>query len=124
MSRLSRFLHRGLTPGNLVIVAAPAIRRGRLSSITRIIVVADYKARAVVLVLVGYSRGIARWRAATSMATDLPLDALEMAIWACNDRLVDVACSVGTTRYTERLVAASSYYTQEQSDAVAKTIPS
>jgi putative transposase len=34
-----------------------------------------------------FSRRIVGWRTAYSMTTDLPLDALEMAIWARDDRL-------------------------------------
>ncbi len=37
----------------------------------------------VAFVLDAFSRRILGWRAAMSMRTDLVLDALEMAIWAC-----------------------------------------
>jgi putative transposase len=37
-----------------------------------------------------YSRRIVGWRTSTSMTTDLPLDALEMAIWARTDRIENV----------------------------------
>lgn len=59
-----------------------------------------------------YSRRIVGWRTATSMTTDLPLDALEMAIWARNDRLdklvhhSDRGTQYTSIRYTERLVEA------------------
>lgn len=59
-----------------------------------------------------YSRRIVGWRTATSMTTDLPLDALEMAIWARNDRLEDLVhhsdrgSQYMAIRYTERLVEA------------------
>ena len=59
-----------------------------------------------------YSRRIVGWRTATTMSTDLPLDALEMAIWARNDRLdglvhhSDRGSQYTAIRYTERLVEA------------------
>jgi putative transposase len=59
-----------------------------------------------------YSRRIVGWRTATSMTTDLPLDALEMAIWARNDRLdnlvhhSDRGSQYTSIRYTERLIGA------------------
>jgi putative transposase len=36
-----------------------------------------------------YSRKIVGWRVGTTLATDLPLDALEMAIWARRDQSLD-----------------------------------
>jgi putative transposase len=59
-----------------------------------------------------YSRRIVGWRTATTMTTDLVLDALEMAIWARNERLEhlvhhsDRGCQYTAFRYTERLVEA------------------
>jgi putative transposase len=59
-----------------------------------------------------YSRRIVGWRTATSMTTDLPLDALEMAIWARNDRLdnlvhhSDRGTQYTSIRYTGRLIEA------------------
>ncbi|MFC5108305.1 IS3 family transposase [Kibdelosporangium philippinense] len=59
-----------------------------------------------------YSRRIVGWRTSTSMTTDLPLDALDMAIWARNDRLdtlvhhSDRGTQYTSIRYTERLVEA------------------
>ena len=59
-----------------------------------------------------YSRRIVGWRTSTSMTTDLPLDALEMAIWARNDRIENVVhhsdrgTQYTSIRYTERLIEA------------------
>jgi putative transposase len=59
-----------------------------------------------------YSRRIVGWRSASHMRTDLPLDALEMAIWARDDRLNDLihhsdrGSQYTAIRYTERLVEA------------------
>jgi putative transposase len=59
-----------------------------------------------------YSRRIVGWRTSTSMTTDLPLDALEMAIWARNDRVENVVhhsdrgTQYTSIRYTERLIEA------------------
>jgi putative transposase len=59
-----------------------------------------------------FSRRIVGWRTAYSMTTDLPLDALEMAIWARNDRLdnlvhhSDRGSQYTAIRYTDRLVDA------------------
>jgi putative transposase len=60
-----------------------------------------------------FSRRIVGWRLDTSMRTDLPLDALEMAIWGRNggplDGLVhhsDRGSQYTSIRYTERLVEA------------------
>ncbi|HET9896761.1 MAG TPA: IS3 family transposase [Streptosporangiaceae bacterium] len=59
-----------------------------------------------------FSRRIVGWRTAYSMTTDLPLDALEMAIWARDDRLEnlihhsDRGSQYTAIRYTERLVEA------------------
>jgi putative transposase len=66
----------------------------------------------VAFVIDVYSRRILGWRAASSMNTDLPLDALEMAIWARNDRLdnlvhhSDRGTQYTSIRYTERLIEA------------------
>jgi putative transposase len=59
-----------------------------------------------------FSRRIVGWRTAQSMTTDLPLDALEMAIWARNERLEhlvhhsDRGSQYTSIRYTERLIEA------------------
>lgn len=59
-----------------------------------------------------YSRRIVGWRTSTAMTTDLPLDALEMAIWARNDRIEnlvhhsDKGTQYTSIRYTERLIDA------------------
>ena len=59
-----------------------------------------------------YSRRIVGWRAANHMRTDLPLDALEMAIWTRDGRLdelihhSDRGSQYTSIRYTERLVDA------------------
>ena len=62
-----------------------------------------------------FSRMIVGWRAATSMKTDLPLDALEMALWHRTraghsvDGLVhhsDAGSQYTSIRYTDRLVEA------------------
>jgi putative transposase len=59
-----------------------------------------------------YSRRIVGWRTSTSMTTDLPLDALEMAIWSRNDRIdnlvhhSDRGTQYTSIRYTERLIGA------------------
>ena len=59
-----------------------------------------------------FSRRIVGWRTAQSMTTDLPLDALSMAIWARDDRLdhlvhhSDRGCQYTAIRYTDRLVEA------------------
>jgi len=56
-----------------------------------------------------YSRFIVGWRAATSMRTDLVLDALEMAVWRRDERLDGLVChsdagsQYTSIRYTERL---------------------
>jgi putative transposase len=59
-----------------------------------------------------YSRRIVGWRSASHMRTDLVLDALEMAIWARNERMEDLihhsdrGSQYTSIRYTERLVDA------------------
>jgi putative transposase len=59
-----------------------------------------------------YSRRIVGWRAAAHMRTNLPLDALEMAIWARDgktDELIhhsDRGSQYTSIRYTERLMEA------------------
>jgi putative transposase len=59
-----------------------------------------------------YSRRIVGWRTATSMTTDLPLDALEMAIWTRDERLDSLIChsdrgsQYTSIRYTDRLIDA------------------
>jgi putative transposase len=59
-----------------------------------------------------FSRRIVGWRTAYSMTTDLPLDALEMAIWARNERLdylvhhSDRGSQYTAICYTERLIEA------------------
>jgi putative transposase len=56
-----------------------------------------------------YSRYIVGWRAATSMRTELVLDALEMAIWRRDELLDGLVChsdagsQYTSIRYTERL---------------------
>ena len=63
----------------------------------------------VALVIDGYSRLIVGWRAATSMGTELVLDALEMAIWRRASVLEGLIChsdagsQYTSIRYTERL---------------------
>jgi putative transposase len=46
----------------------------------------------VAFVIDVYSRFIVGWRAATSMRTELVLDALEMAVWRRDDRLDGLVC--------------------------------
>ncbi len=60
-----------------------------------------------------YSRAVVGWRAATSLRSDLALDALEMAIWARRDRFSgelvhhsDRGSQYLSIRYTERLAEA------------------
>src|ERR671916_2933786 len=60
-----------------------------------------------------FSRRIVGWRLDTSMRTDLPLDALDMAIWGRDggplDGLVhhsDRGSQYTSIRYTERLIEA------------------
>jgi putative transposase len=69
----------------------------------------------VAFVLDVYSRMIVGWKAATRMRTDLPLDALEMALWHRSNAGHDVSGAVHhsdagsqytSIRYTERLVEA------------------
>lgn len=66
----------------------------------------------VAFVIDVYSRRIVGWRTSTSMTTDLPLDALEMAIWSRDDRLdklihhSDRGTQYTSIRYTERLIDA------------------
>ena len=63
----------------------------------------------VAFVIDAYSRRIVGWRVATSMKTDLVLDALEHAIWTRNERLdgliahSDAGSQYTAVRYTERL---------------------
>ena len=63
----------------------------------------------VAFVIDVYSRRIVGWRVATSMKTDLVLDALEHAIWTRNERLdgliahSDAGSQYTAIRYTERL---------------------
>jgi putative transposase len=62
-----------------------------------------------------FSRRIVGWRTARTMTTDLPLDALQMAIWARNERLdnlvhhSDRGSQYTSIRYTERLVEAGAH---------------
>ena len=57
-----------------------------------------------------FSRRIVGWRSARHMRTDLPLDALEMAIWSRDEQLNDLVhhsdrgSQYTSIRYTERLV--------------------
>lgn len=69
----------------------------------------------VAFVLDVYSRMIVGWKAATRMRTDLPLDALEMALWHRGNAGHDVSGAVHhsdagaqytSIRYTDRLVQA------------------
>jgi putative transposase len=60
-----------------------------------------------------FSRRIVGWRVSTSLRTDLALDALEMAIWACRDEDLDGLVHHSdrgvqylAIRYTERLAEA------------------
>lgn len=59
-----------------------------------------------------YSRRIVGWRSASHMRTDLPLDALEMAIWTRDGDLAEVihhsdkGSQYTSIRYTDRLVQA------------------
>ena len=59
-----------------------------------------------------FSRRIVGWRLASNMRTDLPLDALEMAIWSRDERLEnlvhhsDRGSQYTSIRYTQRLVEA------------------
>jgi putative transposase len=59
-----------------------------------------------------FSRRIVGWRLARSMTTDLPLDALERAIWTRDERLeplvhhFDRGAQYTSIRYTDRLVEA------------------
>ena len=63
----------------------------------------------VAFVIDVYSRRIVGWRVASSMRTELVLDALEHAIWARDDRLDGLIChsdagsQYTSIRYTERL---------------------
>lgn len=63
----------------------------------------------VAFVIDAFSRYIIGWRAATSMTTNLVLDALEMAIWNRKETVVGVTChsdagsQYTSIRYTERL---------------------
>ena len=62
-----------------------------------------------------FSRRIVGWRTARTMTTDLPFDALEMAIWARNERLEnlvhhsDRGSQYTSIRYTDRLVEAGAH---------------
>lgn len=70
----------------------------------------------VAVVLDAFSRRILGWRAASSMRTDLILDALEMAIWTCARAGVgdltglvahhDAGLQYTSIRYTEWLAEA------------------
>ena len=57
-----------------------------------------------------FSRRIVGWRTSTSVTTDLPFDALDMAIWARDDRIdnlvhhSDRGSQYTSIRYTERLI--------------------
>lgn len=62
----------------------------------------------VVFVIDVFSRRIVGWRVATTMKTDLVLDALEQAIWTRDERLDGLVCHSDagqyvSSRYTERL---------------------
>lgn len=62
------------------------------------------------LVIDVFSRRIVGWRTAQAMVTNLPLDALEMAIWARNERLEnrvhhsDRGSQYTSIRFIERLI--------------------
>jgi transposase InsO family protein len=67
----------------------------------------------VALVIDGFSRRIVGWRASSSLRSDLALDALEQALYACpltaSERLVhhsDRGAQYLSIRYTERLAKA------------------
>jgi putative transposase len=59
-----------------------------------------------------FSKRIVGWRTAATMGTDLPLDALEMALWSRKDAVTDVVhhsdrgSQYTSIRYTERLIDA------------------
>jgi putative transposase len=59
-----------------------------------------------------FSRRIVGWRTASTMTTDLPLDALEMALWARDQRIdglvhhSDRGTQYTSIRYTERIIEA------------------
>jgi putative transposase len=65
----------------------------------------------VAFVIDVFSRGIVGWRVASTMRTDLVLDALEQALWARRDTVglvhhSDRGCQYLSIRYSERLAAA------------------
>ncbi len=87
----------------------------------------------VAFIIDAFSRTIVGWKAATTMRTDLVLDALEMAIWARGTRLAglvahsDAGSQYTAIRYTERLAeigAAPSIGTVGDSfdNALAETV--
>lgn len=87
----------------------------------------------VAFIVDAFSRAIVGWKAATTMATDLVLDALEMAIWARGTTLKglvahsDAGSQYTSLRYTERLAeigAAPSIGTVGDSydNALAETV--
>ena len=87
----------------------------------------------VAFIIDAFSRAIVGWKAATTMRTDLVLDALEMAIWARGRDLLglvahsDAGSQYTALRYTERLAeigAAPSIGTVGDSydNALAETV--
>lgn len=91
--------------------SVPAPNRLWVSDLTYVAVRAGFVYTA--FVIDAFSRRIVGWRCATSLATDLPLDALEQAIWdrlgAPADELVhhsDRGTQYLAFRYTDRLAQA------------------
>src|SRR5712691_3517452 len=67
--------------------ALPALDHYRLSQCTYVSIWSGFAYTA--FIVDAFSRAIVGWRVATSLRTDLALDALEMAIWArAEDALV------------------------------------
>ncbi len=100
----------GARPADLVdrAFSAPAPNRLWVTDLTYVSTWSGFAYTAIIVD--AFSRAIVGWRVATSLRTDLALDALEMAIWArrptAEDALVhhsDRGVQYLAIRYTERL---------------------
>lgn len=112
-ARTTRPGPREATPGDLVErrFAAPCPNRLWVADITYVAVRSGFAYTAFVTDV--FSRRIVGWRTGTSLAADLALDALEMAVWSRRDedlgRLVhhsDRGVQYLSVRYTARLAEA------------------
>jgi putative transposase len=92
---------------------APAPNRRWVADITYVLTLAGWVYTAFVMDL--FARRILGWQVADHLRSDLALDALEMAIWACRHEVID-----GLVHHSDRGVQYTSIrYTQRLAEANA-----